>query len=83
MVETGLIVAGSSLLTLILSKFKCFVRKNGKITWGMGFLDRSLLDTDELEVKEFDLGDVKGIYVKPKHVIVHEPIIHHSSSSNE
>ena len=49
----------------------------------MGFLDRSLVDTEELEVKEFDLGDVKGIYVKPKHIALHEPFINQISTSSD
>ena len=28
------------------------------------------LDDDDLEVKEFDLGAVRGIYIKPKHTQV-------------
>ena len=68
MVETGIIVAGSSLLTSIISKFKCFIRKNGKITWGMGFTEKPIIvDDDELKVEEFELGSVKGLYVIPKH----------------
>ena len=66
MVETGLIVGGVSIISLIVTKFKCFVRRNGHLSWGIGFLNKPLLDNDELEVKEFDLGEIRGIYVKPK-----------------
>lgn len=65
-IETGIIVGGVSIISLIVTKFKCFVRRNGHLSWGIGFLNKPLLDNDELEVKEFDLGEIRGIYVKPK-----------------
>ena len=68
--ETGFIVAATSIITIIVSKFKFYIKKNGKWTCGCGFTDKPLLADDDLEVKEFDLGDVKGIYVKPKHTQV-------------
>ena len=59
-------VAGASLATIIIAKFKCYVKKNGTCNYGCGFLDKNLVDDDEIEVKQFDMGDIKGIYVKPK-----------------
>ena len=61
--ETGFVVALTSILTIIVSKFKFYIKKNGKWTCGCGFTDKPLLDDDDLEVKEFDLGSVKGIYI--------------------
>ena len=29
-------------------------------------MDKPLVDDDEIEVKQFDTGDVKGFYIKPK-----------------
>ena len=70
MVETGFVVAFTSILTIVISKFKFYVKKNGRWSCGCGFTDKPLLDDDDLEVKEFDLGAVKGIYIKPKHTQV-------------
>lgn len=70
-VETGLIVGGVSIISLIVTKFKCFIRRSGHLSWGIGFTEKPIIiDDDELQVKDFDLGTVKGIYVIPKHTHV-------------
>ena len=66
--ETGLLVAGSSIVAACVSKIKFYVKKNGVWTCGCGFTDAPLIDTDELDVNIAELGDVKVLYVKPKHV---------------
>lgn len=67
MVETGFVVAGASLLTVVITKLKCYIKKNGNWSLGCGFMDKPLVDDDEIEIKQFELSDnVKGIYVKPK-----------------
>lgn len=66
MVEAGLIVGGVNIISLIVTKLKCFVRRNGHLSLGIGFPNKPLMDNDELEVREFDLGEIRGIYVKPK-----------------
>ena len=65
-IETGVLVAGSALLTAVISKVKFFIKKNGSWNCGCGFMDKPLVDDDEIEVKQFDMGDVKGFYIKPK-----------------
>ena len=65
-IETGVLVAGPALLTAVISKVKFFVKKNGSWNCGCGFMDKPLVDDDEIEVKQFDMGDVKGFYIKPK-----------------
>ena len=65
-IQTGILVAGSALLTAVISKVKFFVKKNGNWNFGCGFQDKPLVDDDEIEVKQFDMGDVKGFYIKPK-----------------
>lgn len=60
-------VAGASLATIIIAKIKFYVKKNGQWSCGCGFMDKPLVDDDEIEIKQFELSDnVKGIYVKPK-----------------
>ena len=72
MVETGFVVAGVSIITIILTKFKFYV-KNGEWSCACGFLDTKLIDDEEVEIKYFELSDnVKGIYMKPKGHIAHE-----------
>ena len=69
--ETGFIVAATSIITIIVSKFKFYIKKNGKWTCGCGFTDKPLITDSDLEIKEFSLGDgVHGIYVMPKHTQV-------------
>ena len=77
MVETGAIVVGSiSIITLIITKLKCYAKKNGSCNYGCGFLDKSLVDDDETEIKTIDLGEsVHVMYVKNKH--------HHSHNHKE
>ena len=69
MVETGAIVDGSiNILTLIITKLKCYAKKNGGCNYGCGFMDKSLVDDDETEIKTIDLGEsVHVMYVKNKH----------------
>ena len=65
--ETGLLVGGISIVTACVAKFKCYLKKNGSINWGCGCQDKPLVDDDEYDVKIAELGDVKVLYVKPKH----------------
>ena len=69
---TGLLVGGLSLATLALQKLKWYVKKNGTVTFGCGCQDKPLQEEDELEVKTQELGDVKVLYVKPKHHLERE-----------
>ena len=80
--ETGFLVAGSALLTAVIAKVKFFIKKNGSWNCGCGFMDKPLVDDDEIEVKQFDMGDVKGFYIKPKghYHLQHEE---HSDSDSE
>jgi hypothetical protein len=61
------IVGGISILTLIITKLKCYAKKNGSCNYGVGFMDRSLIDEDDTEIKTIDLGNVHVMYVKNKH----------------
>ena len=77
MVESGAIIVGSiSIITLIITKLKCYAKKNGSCNYGVGFTDKSLIDDDEIDVKTIDLGEsVHVMYVKSKH--------HHSHKEEE
>ena len=67
MVETGAIVVGSiSIITLFLTKLKCYAKKNGSCNYGIGFTDKNLIDDDDTEIKTMDLGAVPVMYVKKR-----------------
>ena len=66
--ESGAITVGSiSILTIIVQKLKFYVKKNGSLNWGLGCSDKPLVDDDEIEVKQIDLGEVHVMYAKNKH----------------
>ena len=86
MVETGAIVVGSiSILTLIITKLKCYATNNDSCNFGCGFQDKSLIDDDETEIKTIDLGEsVHVMYVKNKHhAPVHEPETEEEETDDE
>ena len=64
-------VGGISIITMAIAKFKCIIKKNGKWTLGVACRDRPIIDDDEILVKQFDLGNVKGLYVLPRHTTPH------------
>jgi len=70
--EAGaLTVGGISIATIIVSKFKFYVKKNGSFNWGCGCSDKPLIDDDEIIDKTVELGDVHVMYVKKKHNVLH------------
>ena len=46
-------IAGASLATIVIAKIKYYVKKNGVWTCGCGFMDKPLVDEDEIEIKQF------------------------------
>ena len=72
MLEGALTVGGISIATIIVSKLKFHVKKNGRISWGCGCQDKPLVDDDEIEIKQLEMGDVHVMYVKNKHHIENE-----------
>ena len=72
--ETGFPVAGSSIMTAIIAKFKCLFKQNGDSTFACGFTEKDLQEQGDYEIKEFQLTDnIRGIYVRPKHnIYTHE-----------
>ena len=50
-----------------INKVQILRQKNGDLSCACGFLDKPLVDDDEVEIKYFELSEnVKGIYMKPK-----------------
>ena len=65
--EAGaLTVGGISILTIIVTKLKCYAKKNGSCNYGCGFTEKSLIE-DEHEIKTVDLGGVHVMYSIAKH----------------
>jgi hypothetical protein len=68
----ALTVGGISILTIIVSKLKFYVKKNGSLNWGVGCQDKPLVDDDDIEIKQLEMGGVHVLYVKTKHHIESE-----------
>ena len=45
----ALTVGGISIATIIVSKLKFYIKKNGSLNWGIGCQDKPLVDDDEIE----------------------------------
>jgi hypothetical protein len=56
-----------SIITVILSKLKCYVKKNGSLNFGCGFTDKNLIDDDETEIKTITVDDTNVFYISKKH----------------
>ena len=65
--ETGLLVGGASIVTACVARFKCYLKRNGSINWGVGCMDAPLIDTDDQGLETTQLGDVKVLHVRNKH----------------
>jgi hypothetical protein len=71
MLEGALTVGAIGIVTAIIGKLKWYVKKNGKWTFGCGFMDKPLIDDDEIEIHTEQLGNVHVVYLTPKH---HAPV---------
>ena len=65
--ELGAVTVGSlSILTIIVTKLKCYAKKNGSCNYGCGFTEKPL-NEEEYEVKTIDLNGVSVMYSIAKH----------------
>ncbi len=67
----GLLIGGISITILISSKFKFVLKKNGHFNLAIGCQDKPLVDEDDFEIRQTQMGEIHVLYVKPKHA-VHE-----------
>ena len=66
--DTGAVVVGSiSIITLVITKLKCYAKRNGTCNYGCGFMDKPIINDDDMEVKIEKLGSVDVMYVNSKH----------------
>ncbi len=62
----AVVVGGISIVTIIVTKLKCYAKKNGSCNYGCGYLDKPLIE-EEYEVKTLDLNGVSVMYTIAKH----------------
>ena len=65
--EDAGLMGGVSFTTLIITKIKCYFKQNGDTRYGCGFIDKSLIDDDETEIKTVAVDDTTVFYVSKKH----------------
>jgi hypothetical protein len=66
-VETGLLIGGSSLVTLIIGKLRCFYKHASEHPCACGFTDHGIQDDNEVHVKTTTINGVELLYVGKKH----------------
>ena len=66
-VEGATLMGGVSIVTLVITKLKCYFKQNGETRYGCGFTDKSLIDDDETEIKTVNVDDTTVFYVSKKH----------------
>ena len=62
----AVVVGGISILTIIVTKLKCYAKKNGSCNYGVGFTEKPLIE-EEYEIKTVDLGGVHVMSSIAKH----------------
>ena len=62
-IETGVLIGGSSLLTIIIGKLRCFYKHASDHPCACGFTDHGLQDDNEIHVKTTMINGVELLYV--------------------
>ncbi len=63
----GVIIGGNSITTRIINKFRFVLKKNGHFNWAIGCQDKPLVDDDDFEIRQTQMGDIHVLYVEPRH----------------
>ena len=59
MVLEGAVAVGSvSILTISITKLKCYAKKNGPCNYGAACMDKPILDDDDVSVKSVEMDGV-------------------------
>ena len=61
--ETGVLIGGSSLITMIIAKCRCYYKHATIHPFGCGFTDVALLDDNEISVKTTVVNGVELLYI--------------------
>ena len=69
----GIVSAAVGMIGMIIHKTKCYMKKNGKRTYGIGFTDKNIFDDeDDIEIKQIEMNGVQLLYVGKKR---HEEVV--------
>ena len=64
MVLEGAVAVGSiSILTIIITKLKCYAKKNGSCNYGFACMDKPLLDDDDVSIKTVEMDGIHFLHV--------------------
>ena len=84
--ETGVFIGGSSLISMIISKCRCYYKHAADHPLGCGFTDTPIQDDNEIHDKTAIVNGVELLYVGKKHAAdddiesdddkVNQPIVH-------
>ena len=64
--KTGILIGGSSLITLIISKCRCFYKHAHDHPCACGFADIPIQDDDEIHIKTAMVNGIELLYVGKK-----------------
>ena len=64
--ETGVLIGGSSLITMIISKCRCYYKHAADHPLGCGFTDTPIQDDNEIHIKTATVNGVELLYVGKK-----------------
>ncbi len=64
--ETGILIGGSSLVTLIISKCRCFYKHANDHPFACGFTDTPIQDDNEIHVKTAMVNGIELLHVGKK-----------------
>ena len=65
--ETGFLIGGSSIITMIISKCRCYYKHASDHPLGCGFTDTPIQDDNEIHIKTAIVNGVELLYVGKKH----------------
>ena len=61
--ETGVLIGGSNIITMIISKFRCYYKHSTEHPFGCGFTDTPLQDDNEIHIKTATVNGIDLLYV--------------------
>ena len=65
--ETGFLIGGSSIIIMIISKFRWYYKHAADHPLGCGFTDTPIQDDNEIHIKTAIVTGVELLYVAKKH----------------
>lgn len=62
-IAAGALIGGSGLLTIIISKIRCFYKHAAQFPCGCGFTDSQLADNDDVHISSASVNGIDLLYV--------------------